>query len=170
MPSQSHKPAAIAQYELEVPINTSPDTAWEALIHNIGEWWLPDFHMAGPDSVITFEPRAGGQLLETRGEDSLLWCSVHMILNSQRTVYLVGNLAPTGAAPQPPASRSRSKKPPTAASSRHTTAISVTSTTPTSRTWKKAGWPSSQMASRSMWKEVARLPGLRGCVQMMANG
>ena len=58
-----------------------------------------DFHMAGPDSVITFEPRAGGQLLETRGEDSLLWCSVHMILNSQRTVYLVGNLAPDWGGP-----------------------------------------------------------------------
>jgi hypothetical protein len=61
----------------------------------INDWWLPDFHVAGADSVVSFDPKAGGRGLieETPGGAGLLWFNVHMYLPEQFKVYLVGHLA-----------------------------------------------------------------------------
>jgi len=92
--------ANCATYELEVEIAAPPARVWEALLDETNAWWLPDFHMVGAGSVLTFDARAGGHLIE-RTEDggSLLWFSVHMILPEARTIYLVGHVAPDWGGP-----------------------------------------------------------------------
>lgn len=91
---------AAAQYQLEVEISADPDRVWKAIVTEINAWWLPDFHMVGPASTMRFEPRAGGGLIE---EDpaggSLLWYMVQWIRPVERTVYLVGHIAPDWGGP-----------------------------------------------------------------------
>lgn len=94
------KEAGIALYQLEVEIEASPERVWEALIHETNGWWLPDFHMVGAGSTVAFDARAGGGLVETLPDGgSLLWCTIHLIRPSERTVYLVGHLAPDWGGP-----------------------------------------------------------------------
>lgn len=95
-----HKPANVAAYELEVEIDASPDRVWEALITEIDAWWLPDFHGVDPGSTVTFDTRAGGSIVEHHPEGgSLLWGTVHFFRPHERTVYLVGHLAPDWGGP-----------------------------------------------------------------------
>jgi uncharacterized protein YndB with AHSA1/START domain len=92
--------SSVAQYELEIEIEADPDRVWHSLINEINAWWLPDFHMVGPESTVCFEPRAGGGIIEeTPDGSSLLWCSVHWIRPAQRVVYLVGHVAPDWGGP-----------------------------------------------------------------------
>ena len=100
MTDSAHKNAAIANYELEVAINASADAAWSALINNIGDWWLPDFHLVDPNSTVTFEPRPGGHLTETlpNGE-GLLWFTVQWINSEQHKMYVIGHISPDWGGP-----------------------------------------------------------------------
>jgi uncharacterized protein YndB with AHSA1/START domain len=95
------KDAGIASYELEVEIAASPERVWEALIEETNGWWLQDFHMVGSGSSVAFDARAGGGLIETLpdGGGSLLWCTVHWIRPEERTIYLVGHIAPDWGGP-----------------------------------------------------------------------
>jgi len=94
------KPASVAQYELEVEIDADPDRVWRAMIEEIDAWWLPDFHMVAPGSTVRFEARAGGGIVEESPDGgSLLWCMVHWINPAQRTVHLVGHIAPDWGGP-----------------------------------------------------------------------
>jgi uncharacterized protein YndB with AHSA1/START domain len=71
--------AEVTRYELEIPIDAPREEVWTALTEGIDDWWLPDFHMVGEGSKVTFDARAGGHLMETREDGaSLLWCTVHM--------------------------------------------------------------------------------------------
>ena len=80
-------------YELELTIEAAPQRVWQALTLEANSWWLPDFHMAGPDSVVSFEARAGGQLREeTAGGASLLWYTVTMCV-PERSLDLLGHLS-----------------------------------------------------------------------------
>ncbi len=65
-----------AQYEFSLEIEASRERVWRGLTDQIGAWWLPDFHMLGPDSVVTLEPFAGGRLYEQAGDRFLLWYTV----------------------------------------------------------------------------------------------
>jgi len=87
------------KYELEIPIRASVDDVWKSLVDGINTWWLPDFHMVGADSVVSFDAVAGGQLVE-RSEDggSLLWYTVQMCLPKQ-SIHLVGHTAPAWGGP-----------------------------------------------------------------------
>lgn len=92
--------STVAQYELEVEISAEPTRVWNALIEEINAWWLPDFHMVGAGSVVRFEPRGGGGIIEeTPDGGSLLWCTVHWIRPTERAVYLVGHVAPDWGGP-----------------------------------------------------------------------
>jgi len=87
------------QYELEIVIEADPETVWKALTEEIQAWWLPDFHMVGPDSVVSLEARAGGQLLETSADGGgLLWYTVQMC-TSGKSLHLVGHVAPDWSGP-----------------------------------------------------------------------
>jgi len=60
-------------YELEVEIEAPAETVWKALTADVNSWWLEDFHMLGPGSVVTLDTRAGGSLVEhMEGGGSLL--------------------------------------------------------------------------------------------------
>ena len=84
------------QYELEVQIAAPRERVWKSIFEDIKHWWLPDFHVVGPDSIVTFDPMPGGRGLieETSDGDALLWFSVQMYLPSQFKIYLIGHVAP----------------------------------------------------------------------------
>lgn len=87
--------ASCLQYELEIPINASPERVWNAIFEETNFWWLPDFHMAGTDSVVTFDATPGGTgLLEShKNGGGLLWYQVQYCLPQEFKIYLVGYLA-----------------------------------------------------------------------------
>jgi len=87
------------KYELELPIRASVEVVWKSLVDETNAWWLPEFHMAGPESVVSFDANAGGLLVE-RAEDgsSLLWYTVQMCVPKQ-SIHLVGHTAPQWGGP-----------------------------------------------------------------------
>ncbi len=82
-----------AQYALQVSIRGTRKRVWRALTDQLGAWWLPDFHIFGPDSLVTLEPRAGGRLFETHGERELLWYTV-VAIEPEQSLSLVGYSTP----------------------------------------------------------------------------
>ena len=82
------------KYELEIAIDAAPAAVWDALVNETNLWWLPDFHMGGPDSKVTLEPKAGGQLVEqVESGMSLLWYTV-TACHPGESLELVGSLSP----------------------------------------------------------------------------
>ncbi|MEP3275275.1 MAG: hypothetical protein ABJN26_01530 [Stappiaceae bacterium] len=79
-------------YRIEFPLNAAPAGVWEALTSNINDWWLPDFHVAAPDSHVSLNPVPGGHLVETTSDGGgLLWYTVHASTPG-RSLTLVGPL------------------------------------------------------------------------------
>ncbi len=86
-------------YEFEIEIAAAPEAVWDSLTKEANAWWLADFHMVGPDSIVTLDARAGGQLLErTESGGSLLWYTVVMC-EPGRSLHLVGHVAPDWGGP-----------------------------------------------------------------------
>lgn len=86
-------------YEFEVEIAATATRVWEALTRETNDWWLADFHMVGPDSVVSLDARAGGQLIERQAEGgSLLWYTV-TLCDPGKSLYLVGHIAPDWGGP-----------------------------------------------------------------------
>ena len=93
------KEARSVTYELEIPIDADPESVWKAFTAEVNQWWLPDFHMAGPGSVVTLEPEAGGHLLETHEDgSSLLWATVIMCTPG-KSLHMAGHVAPEWGGP-----------------------------------------------------------------------
>ena len=92
--------ARVASYELEVDIKSPRERVWKAITNETNAWWLPDFHMLGEGSVVTFDTQAGGGLVERiEGGGSLLWYTVLWNQPDQFTLYLVGHTAPQWGGP-----------------------------------------------------------------------
>jgi len=92
-------PLSSKSYTLEIAIQGSREAVWTALTDEVNAWWLPDFHMVGPDSIVRFEPRAGGTLLESKTDgSSLLWYTVQMAMPAE-SLHLVGHLGPDWGGP-----------------------------------------------------------------------
>ena len=88
-----------ALYEMEIPIEAPRERVWQALTEEINAWWLPDFHMTGEGSVVTFDAVAGGQLYERHESGkTLLWCTVHMC-EPGVSIYMVGHTSPDWGGP-----------------------------------------------------------------------
>ena len=64
MPTFKVSDVRCVQYDFSISINASRQRVWKGLTEQVGDWWLPDFHMLGPDSLVRLEPRAGGRLYE----------------------------------------------------------------------------------------------------------
>jgi uncharacterized protein YndB with AHSA1/START domain len=94
-------PAACCNYELEIAIAAPAEKVWKAIFEDVNLWWLPDFHVTGPDSVVTFDPKTGGRGLveDTADGGSLLWYSVQMFLPAKMSIYLFGHIAPEWGGP-----------------------------------------------------------------------
>jgi uncharacterized protein YndB with AHSA1/START domain len=82
-----------AQYELSVTIEASRQRVWRDLTDQLSSWWLPVFHMLGPDSIVTLEPWAGGRLYEKCGNDELLWYTV-LAVTPEKSLSMVGYCTP----------------------------------------------------------------------------
>lgn len=93
--------SACCQYELQIEIDASPDIVWNAIFENTNDWWLPDFHVTGADSIVTLDPAIGGRGLaeDNASGDSLQWYSVQMYQPSERKLYLIGHIAPEWGGP-----------------------------------------------------------------------
>ena len=85
--------ARVARYELAISISANRERVWKALTGQLTSWWLPDFHMLGPDSLVTLEPHAGGRLYEQNGDQELLWYTV-LSINPNESLSLVGYCTP----------------------------------------------------------------------------
>lgn len=94
-------PAGCCHYEMEIAINAPRERVWKAIFDEVESWWLPDFHVMGPDSKVTFDPQPGGSgLLEvTEQGGGLLWYSSQMYLPEQFKIYLIGHVAPEWGGP-----------------------------------------------------------------------
>ncbi len=100
MPGAARKESSVAHYELEVEIAAEPDRVWNSIVSETNAWWLPDFHMIGPDSTVRLEARAGGGLIEEQQDgSSLLWYTVQSIQPTAKKIYLVGHVAPDWGGP-----------------------------------------------------------------------
>ncbi len=95
------KSSSCHNYEMEIAISSTRERVWKAIIEETNSWWLPDFHVVGPESIVTFDPAVGGRgLIETTTNgDWLLWYSVQMYLPSDFKVYLIGHVAPEWGGP-----------------------------------------------------------------------
>lgn len=92
--------AGVASYELEIAINAPCGRVWKAITEETNAWWLPEFHMVGEGSTVTFDTRAGGGLIEElEGGGSLLWATVHLHQPQAFSIYLVGHTAPEWGGP-----------------------------------------------------------------------
>lgn len=93
--------AACCQYEMEIAIEAPRERVWKAIFEEANMWWLPDFHVAGSDSVVSFDPQPGGSgLLESTSDGGgLLWYGVQMYLPADFQIYLVGHIAPEWGGP-----------------------------------------------------------------------
>jgi uncharacterized protein YndB with AHSA1/START domain len=81
--------AKCAHYEFSLEIEAPPQRVWRALADQIGSWWLPHFHMLGEDSIVEFEPKAGGRLFERQGDRELLWYTV-ISIDAGKSIDLAG--------------------------------------------------------------------------------
>ena len=78
-----------AQYEFSIEVEATRERVWRGLTDQLSEWWLPDFHMLGIDSIVTLEPHAGGRLFEQNGDQHLLWYTV-IAIQKNESLDLVG--------------------------------------------------------------------------------
>lgn len=86
-------------YEFEVSIQAPREVVWRSLCEELDAWWLPDFHVVDPGSKLTFEARAGGQLVETSPSGAgLLWYTVAMVAPGT-SLHLFGHVFPEWGGP-----------------------------------------------------------------------
>lgn len=97
----SVSPANCCNFEMEIAMDAPRERVWRAIISEIALWWLPDFHVAGSDSKISFDPRPGGRGLveDTANGGGLQWFTVQMYLPDQFKIYMVGHIAPEWGGP-----------------------------------------------------------------------
>lgn len=62
----------VIEFELNVP----PDHAFAAWTERCATWWPRSHTVSGNPSAITFEPRAGGQIVEHAGAETHPWGTV----------------------------------------------------------------------------------------------
>lgn len=98
MMNRKEAAARVVQYELEFPIAASAKRVWRGLTKSLDKWWLPDFHMLGPKSKIKLDAKAGGNLLETTRNASLLWYTV-LESTAEKSLTLAGYCTPRWGGP-----------------------------------------------------------------------
>lgn len=92
-------PAGVIQTEPELSIAASPDAVWKALIEDINQWWLPDFHVAGPDSTVILEPHVGGRFYEENADGSGVFGMSVVTIQPPERLIMTGTIAPPWGGP-----------------------------------------------------------------------
>lgn len=95
------QPSHWSKFEIAIEIDADTETVWHALIDEINHWWTADFRVFGPSSVVSLDVAAGGAGLLETGEDgaALQWYQVQMFAPAEKTLYLVGWIAPDWGGP-----------------------------------------------------------------------
>ena len=79
--------------ELEIRINASTGAVWNALVHDIAQWWPKQAFMTKAHKL-TFEARVGGRVFEDAGDGTGgIWWHVHAI-ETGAYVVLLGHIWP----------------------------------------------------------------------------
>lgn len=74
-----------------VPVD--PQTAWNALVHDVARWWPRDHTWWGDASKLSIQPRAGGCFCEIDG-DRQAWHMTVTFVDPERTMRMTGGLGP----------------------------------------------------------------------------
>ena len=101
MTAMNTQEVSCRDYALEIDIRANRAQVWKAMFEDVNIWWLKDFHMAGEDSKVSFDPTPGGRGLLEEGKDGtcLQWYTVQFIVPAQFKVYLVGHIGPEWGGP-----------------------------------------------------------------------
>jgi hypothetical protein len=76
-----------------VQVNADAETAWEALVGDVGKWWPRDHTWWGEASELTIEPRAGGCFCERDGQREARHLAV-VFVDPGKLLRLTGGLGP----------------------------------------------------------------------------
>lgn len=79
------------QNTVRVPVD--PQTAWGALVDEVGDWWPRDHTWWGEQSELTLDPRAGGCFCERHGEQQAMHMQV-VFVDPGKLLRLTGGLGP----------------------------------------------------------------------------
>ena len=95
------KAAVCHEFKMEIAIDAPRAVVWKAIFEETNQWWLPDFRVAGADSVVIFDPAPGGKgLIETTADGGgLQWFATQMYIPSDFKIYVVGHIAPEWGGP-----------------------------------------------------------------------
>ncbi len=74
-----------------VPVDA--DTAWKALVDDIGRWWPADHTWWGDASKLSIVPRVGGCFCEING-DQQAWHMAVTFVDPGKTLRMTGGLGP----------------------------------------------------------------------------
>jgi len=91
----------VGSVSVEVTIEATPETVWQALTNDIGEWWPQDFYAGGTAGERRFalEAEAGGRMYESWGDGGgVLWGTV-VCVEPERTLQVLGNQFPNWGGP-----------------------------------------------------------------------
>lgn len=85
-------PVRAFEYSLEFELQAPAARVWQAITLETNDWWLPDFHVAAPNSVVSLDCRLGGHLIErTEDDGGIIWFTVHACTPG-RSLTLIGPL------------------------------------------------------------------------------
>lgn len=75
----------------DVPVDA--DTAWKALVQDVGQWWPSDHTWWGDSARLSIDPRAGGCFCEINGGQQARHLEV-VFVDPGRTLRMSGGLGP----------------------------------------------------------------------------
>ena len=82
------------EYSLSIEMNAPAERVWQSLVDEVDAWWLSDFRVVGPESVLTLEAKPGGRLYESAPDGTgLLWFTVQQVMPG-KGLDLIGHLSP----------------------------------------------------------------------------
>lgn len=79
--------------ENTVTVPVDANTAWNALVNDVDQWWPKDHSWFGKDGKFTIEPRAGGCFCEIAGPRQVLHMTVGFA-DPGRLLRMLGGLGP----------------------------------------------------------------------------
>ncbi|MCG8406232.1 MAG: hypothetical protein MI923_13630, partial [Phycisphaerales bacterium] len=85
-------PVRAFEYTLEFQLRAPAAVVWDAMTVKTNDWWLPDFHVAASNSIVSLDTRLGGHLIERTEEGGgIIWFTVHACTPG-RSLTLIGPL------------------------------------------------------------------------------
>lgn len=91
--------ARSASVKLEIEINAPRDKVFDAITRNLNSWWPKELHIFGEGSKMSFDPKPGGNMVETSEDGGgIVWGTVLTIIPPQ-SMQAVGHVLPPWGGP-----------------------------------------------------------------------